>query len=85
MDFMSFIVEQGLVIAAALYVVGEIFKRIPQFPDWLIPVMLMVLGILAAGFSLNGGFHVENIMQGVFAAGAAVLANQTIKQVSKRE
>jgi len=34
---------------------------------------------------MEGGFSIENVIQGVFAADAAVLTNQTFKQSSKRE
>jgi len=82
MDFMNFLVQQGIIIAAALYVVGIFLKKAPFMPDWLIPFILTVLGVAAAGFSMSGGFTVENILQGVFAAGAAVLTNQLQKQGS---
>lgn len=81
MDFISLLVDQGIAISAALYVTGMIIKKIPHIPNWSIPGILTVLGILAAVFSMDGGFTVHNICQGIFAAGAAVLTNQTIKQV----
>lgn len=81
MDFVGLLVDKGVGIAAALYVVGMIIKKIPHVPNWLIPIILTVLGILAAGFSMSGGFSIHNICQGVFATGAAVLTNQTVKQI----
>jgi len=84
MDFSSLLVEQGVIIAAALYVVGMIIKKIPHIPNWLIPVILTVLGILAACLSMSEGLTVNNICQGIFAAGAAVLTNQTVKQIKGR-
>jgi len=81
MDFASLLVDQGVTISVALYVIGMIVKKIPHIPNWLIPIILTVLGVFAAGFSMNGGFNINNICQGVFAAGAAVLTNQTIKQI----
>lgn len=83
MDFMQFIIQEGLIIAAGLYVIGMIIKGIPKIPDWLIPFVLVALGVVAAGFSMDGGFTIGNIIQGVFAAGAAVLVNQGIKQAAK--
>lgn len=81
MDFMNYITQSGLIIAAGLFVVGLLIKPASFIPDWLIPELLLVLGILAAGFSMDGGFTVTNILQGVFATGAAVLVNQVGKQV----
>jgi hypothetical protein len=85
MDFMQFIIQEGLIIAAGLYVIGVIIKGIPNIPNWIIPFVLVALGVLAAGFSMEGGFTIANILQGIFAAGAAVLVNQGIKQVSERD
>jgi|GEM_PF-633455 len=85
MDFTQFIVQQGLYIAAGLYVLGLIIKNVPFIPDWVIPWILIGGGIAAAGLSMEGGFTIHNIIQGIFAAGAAVLTNQTYKQSSQRE
>ncbi len=85
MEFTQLIAKQGLYIAAGLYVLGLIIKNVPMIPDWVITWILIACGIVAAGFSMEGGFSVENVIQGVFAAGAAVLTNQTFKQSSKRE
>jgi hypothetical protein len=85
MDFMQFIIQEGLIIAAGLYVIGVIIKGIPNIPNWIIPFVLVALGVLAAGFSMDGGFTIANILQGIFAAGAAVLVNQGIKQASERD
>lgn len=81
MDFMSLLVDKGVGISAALYAIGMIIKKIPHIPNWLIPIILTVLGILAAGFSMVDGFSIHNICQGIFAAGAAVLTDQTVKQI----
>ena len=85
MDFSQFMVQQGLYIAAGLYVLGTLIKNTPFLPDWVIPWILIACGIVAAGFSMDGGFTMKNIVQGIFAAGAATLTNQTWKQSTKRE
>ena len=85
MDFMGFLLEQGVVIAAALYVLGMFMKKAPFIPDWSIPFILTGLGVAAAVFSMQGGFTVGNALQGVFAAGAAVLAHQMGKQAAARD
>lgn len=85
MDFVTLMVEGGVFIAAGLYVVGLMLKKTPIVPDWVIPWALAGLGIVAAGFSMEGGFTVENILQGLFACGAAVWGNQAYKQTTLRE
>lgn len=82
MDFTRFLIQQGIIIAAVLYIIGTFLKRTPFVPDWLIPYILTVLGAVAAGFTMAGGFTAENIFQGIFAAGAAVLTDQMQKQAS---
>lgn len=84
-DFTQFLVQQGVFIAAGLYVIGAIIKRASFVPNWVIPWILLVCGPIAAGFSMPGGFTVENIFQGIFAAGAAVLTNQVWKQTKEQE
>lgn len=84
-DFTQFMVQQGIFIAAGLYVLGAIIKRAPFVPNWLIPWILLVCGPIAAGLSMEGGFTVNNIFQGIFAAGAAVLTNQVWKQTLEQE
>ncbi len=85
MDFMNYLTQSGLLIAAGLFVIGLFLKGASFIPDWCIPIILLVLGILAAVFSMDGGLTVSNILQGVFATGAAVLVNQVGKQVIKQD
>jgi hypothetical protein len=84
-DFTQFLVQQGVFIAAGLYVLGSIIKRAPFVPDWLIPWILLICGPIAACLSMEGGFIVENVFQGIFVAGAAVLTNQVWKQTRAQE
>lgn len=85
MDFMDLIVREGIAIAAGLYLIGVFLKKAVFIPDWLIPFILLVLGIVAAGFSIEGGFSVSNILQGVSATGLAVLGNQSFKQICSKD
>lgn len=84
-DFTQFMVQQGIFIAAGLYVLGAFIKRAPFVPDWLIPWILVLCGPIAACLSMEGGFTVYNVFQGIFAAGAAVLTNQVWKQTREQE
>lgn len=85
MDLMGLLVDDGILIAAGLYVVGMFLKKTPFIPDWLIPYILTVIGVLAAGLSIKDGFVLQNILQGIFAAGAAVLTNQLKIQAAGQE
>jgi hypothetical protein len=62
----------------ALYVVGVAMKKTPKLPDWLIPWLLLPLGILGGGFII--GWNVTGIIQGVLCTGMTVYGNQLFKQ-----
>lgn len=85
MEFSQFMTQQGIYIAAGLYVLGAIIKKTTFVPDWVIPWVLIACGIAASCLSIDGGFTIENIIQGIFSAGTAVLANQAVKQTISRE
>lgn len=85
MDFVDLIIKEGIAIAAGLYLIGVFLKKAAFIPDWLIPFILLVFGVLAAGFSIEGGFTVSNILQGVYATGLSVLGNQAFKQICSKD
>ncbi len=82
MDLSQFLVEQALILVPVLYVIGMVMKRAPMVPDWTIPFTLVVLGILGAIGLM--GLCIQAVLQGILAAGAAVLTDQAIKQGSRR-
>jgi hypothetical protein len=61
-----------------LWVIGYALKQTPKVPDWAIIWILLFVsigfGTFAFGFSING------IINGVIAAGVAVLGHQMFKQ-----
>jgi len=77
----SFMLEQALVLIPVLWIIGAIVKRTPFIPDWLIPYILLVLG--AVGGLVTVGVSAEGVIQGILAAGAAVLGHQLVKQTSE--
>ena len=85
MEFMNYLTQSGLLIATGLFIIGLFLKGASFIPDWLIPIILLALGVLAAVFSMDGRLTVNNILQGVFATGAAVLVNQIGKQTAKKD
>lgn len=84
MEFLyDYIIEQALIVVPVLLVIGQVLKNTPKMPDWLIPYILLVLGI---AFTIGiMGINMQAIVQGVLVSGAAVFANQLYKQYSGKE
>ena len=74
----SFLAENMYIVAAALYVLGVFIKAIPRIPNWVIPFVLTAAGV-AFGLLIIGG--ADGVLQGILAAGLAVLVNQGYKQI----
>jgi uncharacterized membrane protein len=83
MDIVKFITEQSLILIPVLYILGTLLKSTPNVQDWLIPYILLVLGIM--GSILLMGFNIQAIIQGILVSGATVLGNQLIKQVTDKK
>lgn len=81
-DFLSMIIEQGVIVIPCLYIIGMILKGLEFIPDKFIPVILLPLGILGT-CCLLGSFAPENVIQGILVTGAAVYTNNIIKQLPK--
>lgn len=66
-----------------LLVIGKVLKNTPKMQDWLIPYILLLLGVL---FTIGiMGINIQAIVQGVLVSGAAVFANQLYKQYSSKD
>lgn len=83
MDFLEYIVEEGLVIIPALWFVGYMLKQTPKVADWCIPYILTALGIVASLALI--GTEPANVVQGILVAGTAVLGHQLVKQTNVRD
>lgn len=83
MDIMTFIVERALVLIPALLIIGQIIKNVPNIPNWIIPIALLVPGV--GGTIAIMGVTAEAIIQGVLVTGVAVYGNQIYKQVTNKE
>ena len=81
MDIVNFIIEKALVLIPVLIVLGKVIKDIPDIPNWVIPVVLLVPGVIG-GMAL-AGWTVEGAIQGVLVSGAAVYGNQLYKQIGE--
>lgn len=83
MEFVKFIIENALILVPALYVIGLIIKGTEKIGDKYIPVILLIFGVAGAVALL--GFNINAIIQGILVTGAAVYANQLLKQINKGE
>ncbi|APF24887.1 phage holin family protein [Clostridium butyricum] len=80
-NIMNYIAENALILIPVLYVLGYILKGTEKVDDKYIPIILLPVGIVLA--MLIVGFDVNGFIQGVLITGAAVYANQLVKQISK--
>lgn len=83
MDFVSLITDNALILVPALYILGMIFKGTEKIQDKYIPLILLPIGITGAIALI--GFTVQGFVQGILVVGAAVYANQLVKQIKKDE
>ena len=77
----QFLSENMYIVAAALYVLGIFLKAVPRIPNWVIPFALTAVGI---GFGVLLIGAPGGVLQGILAAGLAVLVNQGYKQVKEQ-
>ena len=82
MDIINFIIEEGLIMIPALYIIGEIIKFTGVLNNKWIPLTLLVFSLLFTPLLL-GGFTPDNIIQAVLVTGVTVLGDQLIKQSGK--
>ncbi len=85
-DLAKFIVDDAYILIPVLYVIGRLLKKTPGVPDWLIPWILLALG-MTGGFFLSG-MQIEGLLQGVLVTGVTVFTHQLYKQTackSKRD
>ena len=82
MDIISYIIEEGLIMIPALYIIGEIIKFTGVLNNKWIPLTLLVFSVLFTPLLL-GGFTPDNIVQAVLVTGVTVLGDQLIKQSGK--
>lgn len=84
MEFLyDYIIDQALIVVPVLLVIGQVLKNTPKMQDWLIPYILLALGV-SFTFGIMG-INVQAIVQGILVSGAAVFANQLYKQYSSKD
>ncbi len=77
----EFLIDKALILLPCLMILGAILKNTPKLPNWLIPYIMLVLGILG-GIGLIG-FNAQGIIQGILVAGSAVFTHQLVKQTGE--
>ena len=82
MEFIEYIITEALIIIPVLWILGTFLKKTPKVQDWVIPWVLMLIGILLALGLL--GVSVDAAVQGVLVSGASVLGHQLLKQTQNR-
>lgn len=83
MEFVDFLIEEALILIPVLLIVGKLLKQTPGIKDWLIPYVLLVVGVTLS--LLVMGVHVDAVVQGVLVTGAAVFGHQLVKQVRENK
>lgn len=79
----EFLVEDAYIIVVVLWVLGFVIKNTPKIMDWIIPYILLIVGVIGT-VSLMG-FTPDAVFQGVIVTGIAVYGHQLVKQVTERE
>lgn len=80
MEIINFVEESMIIVVAALYVLGILLKN-SRVKDELIPWILILIGLVVSMWM--NGINPDSFIQGILVTGAAVLANNLIKQTSK--
>lgn len=74
----EFLNKNYYIFVPALWVIGYALKQTPKVPDWTIIWILLAASIAFGTFAF--GFSIEGVINGVIAAGIAVLGHQMMKQ-----
>lgn len=82
MDIMQYITKEALILIPVLWVIGYIIKSIPHVANWVIPIIVTILG--AVGGLVVVSFDVNGLIQGILAGAASVGLNQVKRQVEKQ-
>lgn len=78
MDINNFISNNVYIVSFVLFIIGLILKNTPKIPNWSIPYILCVLGIILCNIIL--GLSLNACLQGILTAGVAVYVHQLGKQ-----
>lgn len=82
-EIIQYIVSEALVLIPVLFILGALMKNTPRIADWIIPWVLLAVGVV--GGVLIVGEFVQGVLQGVLVTGATVLTHQLFKQTKNKE
>jgi hypothetical protein len=78
LNLLDFLNENYYMLVPALWVIGYALKQTPRIPDWSIIWILLAISV---GFGTYAfGFSITGIINGIIAAGVAVLGHQMYRQ-----
>jgi hypothetical protein len=79
MSITQFVIEEGLVMILALWIIGYFVKHAGILRTEWIPFLLLAISLIFTPVLL-GGYTAEHIVQAVLVTGAAVLGHQFVIQ-----
>ena len=85
MDILNYVLEEGLIVIPALYILAEIIKGTGIVKNKWIPAILLVISLVLTPLIVTGGYTADNIIQAILVAGATVFGNELITQSRKDE
>lgn len=74
-DFSIYVQQEVFVLVPVLWFVTYLLKATPHVPDWMIPWILVVCGIIGTS-SLLGTIDSHSVLQGIIVAAVNVLGNK---------
>ena len=77
-QLLNMIVEDGLIMIPALFVIGEIVKQTETVNKRWIPVIIITVSFILTPLVL-GGHTADNVVQAILVAGAPVLGHEVWK------
>ncbi|MFE8695039.1 phage holin family protein [Cytobacillus sp. FJAT-53684] len=78
MDLLAYLNENYLMLVPALWVLGFALKQTPIIPDWMIIWIILLVSVIVG--SIAFGLSFTGVINGIVAAGVAVLGHQMLKQ-----
>lgn len=81
---MEYLVEDGYVMVAVLYILAEMIKRTELMDKRFIPVLLMVISLVITPLVI-GGYTPDHLVQAVLVTGVTVWAYEAYDKTIKEE
>lgn len=78
MNFTEFLNQNVYIVSVVLFIIGLFLKKTPRIPNWSIPYILSIIGIVLCNLILSLG--IDATLQGILSAGIAVYAHQLYKE-----